>query len=492
MHLKTTLLLIGLIVVGISHSTAQSDIYGKSQLYNKPADGYRGIWYHITGAGQAGSPSAEYKYKYSGGLGTYPANHYPFSVYAKAVNKTFFCYGGTDETGKTLLHMVSYYDHKTGMVPRPTIVLDKATNDAHDNPVIQIDKEGYIWIFSTSHGTGRPSFIHKSRLPYDISGFVRVSATKIVSGEKVPMDNFSYLQMYYSEEEGFTGLFTHYEKVGGRVIGWMTSKDGVEWSEWKDLSLLHQGQYQTSGNRGKRIGTSFNYHPSRKVRGGLDYRTNLYYLQSDDFGKTWITADGATIELPLTEVANKALVHDYDSEERNVYIADLNFDKKGRPIILYITSKGPLPGPGHGPRMWHTAWWSGKEWVINDLAPAGNNYDAGSIYMGKGNRWVIIAPTAMGPQPYNTGGEMEMWVTKNQGKTWKKVKRLTEKSIYNHTYARRPIPVHPDFYAFWADGHGRQPSESRLYFCDHKGNVYQLPQKMKGEFAKPIPYQPGK
>src|SRR5690606_27623557 len=133
------------------------------------------------------------------------------------------------------------------------------------------------------------------------------------------------------------------------VIGWMTSKDGVDWSEWKDLSLLDQGQYQTSGNQGARIGTAFNYHPTRKVRGGLDFRTNLYYLQTNDFGKTWQTVGGKPIELPLTEVANDALVHDYDNKERNVYICDVNFDKKGRPIILYLTSGGPMPGPEDGP-----------------------------------------------------------------------------------------------------------------------------------------------
>lgn len=484
MNLKTIFLFIGLALI-ISLATAQDDIYGRAKLINQKANGYKGIWYQISGAGQSGPVTNQYRYKYSGGLGTYPANHYPFSVYVKAVDKTFFCYGGTDETGKTLLHMVSYFDHKTGQVPRPTIVLDKATNDAHDNPVMQVDKEGYIWIFSTSHGTGRPSFIHKSKAPYDIAEFVRVPATKIVDGEKVPLDNFSYLQIYYSEKEGFTGLFTHYERVGGRVIKWMTSKDGVEWSKWKKLSTLPQGQYQTSGNQGKRIGTSFNYHPRRDVRGGLDFRTNLYYLQSNDFGKTWTTVDGSPIELPLTEVSNKALVHDYDSEERNVYIADLNFDRKGRPVIVYITSKGPMPGPEDGPRMWHTAWWSGKEWVIRPFTPAGNNYDAGSIYIEKDSRWRVVAPTAMGPQDYNTGGEMEMWESRDQGKTWTKLKMLTWNSEYNHTYARRPISPHPDFYAFWADGHGRQPSESRFYFCDREGNVYQLPQQMEGDFAKP-------
>lgn len=483
------LLLIAISTFTVLSVTAQKNIYGNAKLINQADDGYRGIWYNIAGAGQAGPVKNEYLYKYSGGLGTYPSNHYPFSVYVKAVDKTYFCYGGTDKNGKTLLHMVSYYDHKTGMVPRPTIVLDKATNDAHDNPVLQVDKNGYIWIFSTSHGTGRPSFIHKSIKPYDISKFERVAATKIVNGEKKLLNNFSYLQIYYSEKNGFTGLFTHYEKKGGRVIGWMTSRDGIEWSEWKDLSILGQGQYQTSGNSKERIGTSFNYHPNRKIRGGLDFRTNLYYLQSDDFGITWTTVTGNPIDIPLKNVNNDALVHDYDYEERNVYIADLNFDKKGRPVILYITSKGPMPGPEDGPRMWHTAWWNGEKWIINDLCPAGNNYDVGSIYVEKNNNWIVIAPTAMGAQPYNTGGEMEMWQSKNQGKKWKKIKTLTINSLYNHTYARRPVNVHPDFYAFWADGNGREPSESRLYFCDKKGNVFQLPTIMNDNYSKPIPIQ---
>jgi len=45
--------------------------------------------------------------------------------------------------------------------------------------------------------------------------------------------------------------------------------------------------------------------------------------------------------------------------------------------------------------------------------------------------------------------------------------------------------VHPGFYGFWADGHGRKPSEARLYFCNRKGDVFRLPQRMTGDFAKP-------
>ncbi len=484
---KTFVQLVLFFVIGISfQSLGQDEIYGKARLLNDKDTGYRGIWYYINNAGQRGNVSNEYKYKYSGGLGTYPSNHYPFSVYVKKVDKTFFCYGGTDESGKTLLHMVSYFDHKTGEVPRPTILLDKATNDAHDNPVIQVDKHGYIWIFSTSHGEVRPSFVHRSKKPYDISSFELIPVFKLVNGKKVPMDNFSYLQIYYSDKNGFAGLFTHYENKGGRVIAWMTSEDGINWSEWKNLSILGEGQYQTSGNKGDKIGTSFNYHPHRKVRGGLDFRTNLYYLETSDFGKTWHTIDGEPIDLPLKNVTNKALVHDYDSEETNVYICDLNFDANDYPIILYLTSKGPIPGPDDGPRVWHTAHWKGEKWEINDFTTSDNNYDMGSLYVDEKGNWEVVAPTATGPQPYNTGGEMVMWRSKNEGKTWKNIKNLTSGSIYNHTYPRRPVNYDSDFYAFWADGHGREPSKSRLYFSDKKGNVYLLPEVMEGDFAKPI------
>ncbi len=69
-------------------------------------DGYRGIWYDM---GR----------KYSGGLGTYPQQQLPIAVYAPAVHKTFFCYGGTVKSERRLLYMIAYYDHSTGLVPRP-------------------------------------------------------------------------------------------------------------------------------------------------------------------------------------------------------------------------------------------------------------------------------------------------------------------------------------------------------------------------------------
>ena len=79
-----------------------------------------------------------------------------------------------------------------------------------------------------------------------------------------------------------------------------------------------------------------------------------------------------------------------------------------------------------------------------------------------------------------------MWESADGGRTWQMGRRLTEASTHNHTYVRRPVNAHPDFYAFWADGHGRRPSTSSLYFSNRDGDVFRLPSTMNGADAPPV------
>jgi len=194
------------------------------------------------------------------------------------------------------------------------------------------------------------------------------------------------------------------------------------------------------------------------------------------------------LTLPLVEVRNPALVHDYESEKRLVYLKDLGFDGQRRPVILFLTSGHYASGPAGDPRIWHTARWTGQQWLIREVCRSDHNYDFGSLYLESDGTWRLIAPTEPGPQPYNPGGEVAMWISRDQGATWTKLKQLTHQSPYNHTYVRRPVHAHPDFYALWADGDTRKPSASRLYFTDRDGShVWQLPDHMEGDSAKPIP-----
>lgn len=437
----------------------------------KQDTGYRGIWYFNQETGD------EYVYKYSGGLGTYCANHIPMAVYAPAVEKTFFVYGGTKSGQQALLEMIGYYDHRTGRVPRPTILMDKKTSDAHDNPVLSIDDQGYLWVFASSHGTTRPSFIFRSRAPYDISDFERVLET-----------NFSYPQPWFLPGKGFLFLHTYYQS--GRGLRWMTSPDGRNWTERHLLAHIQEGHYQVSWPHGDKVGAAFNYHPTafqgNAQQKGLNWRTNLYYIETDDMGEHWQTASGIPIETPIAAVDNPALVHNYEDEGLLCYTADLKFDTGGNPIILYVTSRSWKPGPDFGPRTWTTAHWKGDHWEMRPVTTSGNNYDTGALHVETDGAWSIIGPTETGPQPFNPGGEIALWRSTDEGVTWKKERQLTSGSEFNHTYVRPPLGAHPGFCAFWADGHGRQASESRLYFYDAvRHTVLRLPYTMTEPFATP-------
>ncbi|MEX2584805.1 MAG: BNR-4 repeat-containing protein [Balneolaceae bacterium] len=445
-------------------------------------DGYRGIWYADL------ESEDEYRYVYySGGLGTYTAKHRPMAIHAEEVNRTYFTYGGVSGDGEHLYRMVSWYDHTTGMVPRPVGFPAGDTGDAHDNPAISLDDDGHIWVFASAHGEIRPATIYRSNEPWSIDGFELISET-----------NFSYPQPWHLPGKGF--LFLHTRYIGGRNLYWSTSPDGREWSEPEQLAAMDEGHYQISWANGSKVGTAFNYHPSSEAGGnwenpeeagadpsasGTNNRTNLYYLETDDVGESWRTVDGMEAETPLTGSDSPALVHNYLREGLLVYLKDMAFDHDGRPILLYLTSRGSESGPQNDPRTWQTAYWNGSSWELNALTTSDNNYDSGSIYVEEDGSWTVIAPTGQGPQAWNAGGEIQKWVSRDHGASWEVTADLTQNSEYNHSYVKKPLNHHPGFVGFWADGHGRMPSASRLYFTDWEGSVYQLPETMTSEEEMP-------
>ncbi len=450
-----------LAILGIAWGGDQPDAAADKP---RTIDGYRGIWFDL---GQR----SEYGSKYSGGLGTYTAKHRPLAVYAPSVQKTFFVYGGTtDRNERHLLAMVSYYDHRNKCVPKPVVVHDKnGVNDPHDNPSINIDDQGYIWIFVSGRGRTRPGFVYRSLKPYNIEGF-----------EQLSEEEFTYPQPWWIEDVGFIHLFTRY--TNGRELYWNTSDaSGKSWSQPKKLAGMG-GHYQISDEYRGKIITAFNMHPN----GNVDRRTNLYFLLTDDRGMTWKTVEGAIVQTPLTDPKCAALIRDYQSEGKLVYLKDIGFNGEGRPVILFLTSQHYQPGPSGDPRVWTIAQWTGTQWIFREVTRSTHNYDMGSLYIEPDGIWSIIAPTDPGPQYHGAGGEMVLWNSNDQGQTWTQTRKITRDSLLNHAYARRPRNAHPDFYAFWADGNPDMMSESRLYFTNNTGDqVWRLPYTMQEEYVSP-------
>lgn len=436
------------------------------------ADGFHGIWY-------MNQPSKDqYVYKYSGGMATYPWQHHPIAVYSPEAHKTFFVYGGRYKTRNKLLHCISYMDHATGLVARPRVLLDKKTDDAHDNPVLCIDDQGYLLVFSSAHGTSRPAYIHRSRRPYEIDEFDCVATT-----------NFSYPQPWNLGDLGLVLLHTRYK--GGRVLHAMNSWDGMNWSQPRMLAHIDEGHYQVSQVLGNRLATAFNFHPKGK---GLNHRTNIYYMESSDGGQTWRNARGEQLTLPLTEVDNPALVADFASESQLCYMRCLRFTSQGQPVILFVTSGGYQSGPQNDPRRFMTARWTGTEWDIRQAMECDNNYDFADLEIREDGIWQISGATEVGPQAFNTGGEIALWHSRDEGASWQLARQLTTESTYNHNFPRKPVNAHRDFYLLWADGHARQPSDSCLYFTDRDGSaIWKLPSELAGEerMVRPLRFEVG-
>ena len=434
-----------------------------------PADGYRGLWYGQTPLGRP------YHWKYSGGLGTYPAQQGPQAVYAAAVDKTFFCWGGTpadaphrhDSTARpiapgALLQCVGVYDHATGRFGEPIVVFDKWCDDPHDNPVIQLDAGGHLWLFSPSHGhVTTPSFVHRTTRPHDVSRWQTVAADM----------NFAYPQPHYDLRDpgrGFLLLHTSYAD-GHRRLATTRSADGRSWSPPQLLAHAERGHYQLShydADRGT-IWTTFDYHPPE---GGLDRRSNLYVLRSDDWGGTWQTAGGEDVATPVTSAASPALVLDTAADGLLCYQKSLIVDAAGRPMVLYSTSRGPEPGPDAGPHRWWLARMTPGGWRQHVITDSDHNYDYGTLRLGTtpdgGERIELIGATEPGPQPHAAGGRIAEWHSDDGGVTWRRDRVLTPASAeVNHNFPRRPLHGVPGFQAFWCDGHGYFASSSSLWFA---------------------------
>ena len=168
------------------------------------ADGYRGIWYSNQKTGD------EYVYKYSGGMATYPQQHTPIAIYAAAVDKTFFVYGGTaarQSSGCCTWCRISITPSKT--VPRPRILLEQEDQRRARQPHV-VDRRRWLSVDLFQLAWHVAAFVHSSQRQavFDRSLSSGCSTT-----------NFSYGQPWYLPRSGACVLMHTRYSPGREMFG---------------------------------------------------------------------------------------------------------------------------------------------------------------------------------------------------------------------------------------------------------------------------------
>ncbi len=444
-----------------------------SNTENLPPARCRGIWYECGRANLLPGQGAVY----SGAMATYCAWHRPLAIYRPEVNRTFFVYGNADNSPT-----ISMYDHASGQFAWPMVLGSNPDGDAHRNPTLLIDEDGYLYVFYGAHGHATVAL--KSDAPLDISSWSEVA----------PLDDpgTSYPQPWQLTAGE---LFVSYRQAPG----WRcrVSRDGAQsWEPSVDLvnfgcpddargcaehsiygiTVAADGEYPRRVHFAwSRLGGGTPEEIENKHLWARRY--NIYYACSDDGGQTWQRSDGSAYELPIDEDAAEKI---YDCGEHGVWLKDIQLDSQGNPYILFLDSEIET-----FETAWKVARLTSEGWKFVHVTESNHMYDAGALIFVSDDDLRIWGPTTHG-QPREDGGEIEEWRSTDGGATWENTQHLTEGSKLSHNHVK-PVMGHQlgtgDLRAIWSYGDSMSPpttTDVRLY---HYG------EKMAG--PREIPFPPG-
>jgi hypothetical protein len=392
--------------------------------------------------------------------------------YAPAAGKTFFAYAGGPESQTAPPEqtppqmMVGCFDHRSQTVSRPVVLVENLPTSSYGAPALTLDTAGHVWVFVSCFGQPQPCSIFKSTKPYDIS-----------SWEKVTDLNATAVQPWYVPGRGFLVIHSLTSEEQPRV--WFsTSPDGLAWSKPQLLADFGKGHTFISGRYNNKVGVMLTYQPEDKP----GQFTNLYYLETSDFGRTWQAYPRKNIDVPLRSADGPAMVCNFGAEWRYL-LRDFVFDARGNPIVLYIMRHTKNVSSLPNTRIWYTTRWAIREWETTSTVRTDSDFDGGCISSEK-IVWYMTVPTIAGPQPNNAGGSLVRWRSEDQGRSWYP-QQLTHDESVNSNWVRHPVDAAPEMSLLWADGDMRKPSPSRICFADREGNAYVLPTTMPAESQKP-------
>ena len=368
----------------------------------------------------------------------------PRAVYYEGKYKR--TYGGwVDNYGNIT---IGYYDHDTHNIETKILKYEHEIDD-HDNPSILFDDEGKLLVFFTRHGYGtsrspHPMFLIKSKSPEDIKVWEKeqhlfLNDDKEKEVKKASMNHDYSNPIRLKSENG--RIFLFWRGIDGKP-GYSFSDDtGNTWAKGKVLYKpdpiysFRRPYTKVYSNGDSKIHFVFtDGHPRNEKN------NNIYYTYYED--GTFYKANGTKIkdlsDLPL--YPNELdLVYNAKEEKAKAWNWDVAEDEKGNPVLMYATF------PTDSTHYYNYAKWTGKKWLNNVLVNSGNwfmntkkgtkeaeqNYSGGMNIDHENPNEVYLSVKR------DSFFEIEKWVTKNDGKSWK-IYPVTKNSTKNNI---RPFAV---------------------------------------------------
>ncbi len=388
---------------------------------------------------------------YHGPMTTYTDRHRPMGIFIPSERKTFFVFGSADQYAE-----IGEYNHLTKSFSNP-VKIGFIGEDAHKNPSIFIDDNGYIYVFYGSHNT--TLYTRRSVYPYNIYSW---EAAGSIPGHTYPqswqLKSNEIIHFYRgTDRRGHYRISYDNASTWGDPVRWIDfgGADGANWTY--AMTIAENGTYPRT------------VHATWTIREGAGLpRRNVYYARSEDGGSTWRKSDGTLYSLPITGANAEKIL---DSGTNEVQSSDLQVDSQGNVYALYTEGY-------QNNCIWKilrltraTQQWS----TFNVGASCDHQFDIGALIIKDDNDFRLYLPSVP-VQPGEDGGDIEEWQSTNKGSTWTKRKDITSGSIYSHNFIRSIHNSDSDFRAFWgyADSSPNAPDRSSvLYYYGSNSPVAQ-------------------
>ena len=365
--------------------------------------------------------------KYSTPAGTYSMWNLPQAI--KKNDVTFFVYGGNDTNA-----YVSSFHNDYGTFDMPVMIHSIDGDDAHVNPTLMIDEEGYLNVFYGGHSVYNISF-KRSTYPYNINYWnSQVNITPTVN---------SYPQAYTLENGNYI-LFSR--GVDGQETYVTSSNHGSTWGSSHDIISVDGGVYLMSLQDKDDADTIYFAWTMENT-----IRNDVHFAWTNNGGVSLINVSGSSQSVPLTSATTcKA----YDSGTNHINLDGFQVDSNKRPIILFHESgcDGSTYEDNNCSQTWRVAHWNGTVWnVVNvsDIYHGDRNYDEGNlVYFNDSDVRAYVPSVAT--IPYEDGGDIQEFKSTNLGLTWVNTKNVTVESGLSHNMIKTVVNGDNNFNLLWS------------------------------------------